>query len=88
MYVKSVQAQCTSIGVVVRGDGWQGTHGLRSAALRYFIDPGSLKVKVSDSRPVGHEFEPSTAEDPPCRGMMHVKSVKSSNILPLVWCGS
>ncbi|GFV05174.1 hypothetical protein TNCV_223871 [Trichonephila clavipes] len=32
----------------------------------------------------GHEFEPNTTKDPPCRGAMHVKSVESSNVLP--WC--
>ncbi|GFV19138.1 hypothetical protein TNCV_3223561 [Trichonephila clavipes] len=42
---------------------------------------GSLVVKVTDSWPACHQFQPSTAEDPPCRGAMHVKSVKSSNIL-------
>ncbi|GFW72598.1 hypothetical protein TNCV_3798261 [Trichonephila clavipes] len=31
----------------------------------------------------GAEFEPGTAEDPPYRKAMHVKSVESSNILPL-----
>ncbi|GFT41769.1 hypothetical protein TNCV_4708241 [Trichonephila clavipes] len=35
-----------------------------------------------------HDFEPSTTKDPPCREAMHVKSVKSSNVLPLMWCGS
>ncbi|GFU22560.1 5'-AMP-activated protein kinase subunit gamma-2 [Trichonephila clavipes] len=35
-----------------------------------------------------HEFEPSDAEDPPCRGAMHVKSVEHSNAYPLVWCGT
>ncbi|GFT51043.1 histone-lysine N-methyltransferase SETMAR [Trichonephila clavipes] len=29
------------------------------------------------------EFEPSTTKDPPCRAVMHVKSVKSSNVIPL-----
>ncbi|GFW90872.1 hypothetical protein TNCV_2418651 [Trichonephila clavipes] len=33
-----------------------------------------------------HEFEPSTTEDPPCRGAMHVKSVESSKSSR--WCGS
>ncbi|GFX17151.1 hypothetical protein TNCV_4266771 [Trichonephila clavipes] len=28
---------------------------------------GSLVVKVADSCPACHEFEPSTAEDPSCR---------------------
>ncbi|GFU93636.1 uncharacterized protein TNCV_3624621 [Trichonephila clavipes] len=32
----------------------------------------------------GSEFEPSTAEDTPYRGAMHVKSVESSKVLPLV----
>ncbi|GFX40666.1 hypothetical protein TNCV_1217891 [Trichonephila clavipes] len=35
---------------------------------------GSLVVKVTDWWSVCHEFQPSTAEDPPCRGTMHVKS--------------
>ncbi|GFS97289.1 hypothetical protein TNCV_1824551 [Trichonephila clavipes] len=30
-----------------------------------------------------HEFEPSTTKDPSCRAAMHVKSVESSNVLPL-----
>ncbi|GFW98961.1 hypothetical protein TNCV_1781801 [Trichonephila clavipes] len=34
-----------------------------------------------------HEFEPSTTKDPPYREAMHVKSVKSSNVLPM-GCGS
>ncbi|GFU57002.1 hypothetical protein TNCV_1778761 [Trichonephila clavipes] len=30
-----------------------------------------------------HEFEPSTTKDPPCKGAMHVRAVKSSNVLQL-----
>ncbi|GFY30238.1 hypothetical protein TNCV_3091451 [Trichonephila clavipes] len=48
----------------------------------------SLVVKVTDSWPAYYDFESSTAEDPPCRGGMHVKSIESPNVLPLVWCGS
>ncbi|GFY00734.1 mariner Mos1 transposase [Trichonephila clavipes] len=44
---------------------------------------GSLVVKAMDSWPACHEFESSTAEDHPCRGAMDVKSVDSSNVLPL-----
>ncbi|GFU77571.1 hypothetical protein TNCV_3499431 [Trichonephila clavipes] len=54
----------------------------------YIIDTegrGSFVVKVTDSWLACHEFEPSTTEDPPCRGAMYVKSVDSSNVLPLVW---
>ncbi|GFV81492.1 hypothetical protein TNCV_52161 [Trichonephila clavipes] len=32
-----------------------------------------------------HEFKPSITKDAPCRGAMHVKSVASSTVLPLVW---
>ncbi|GFT23171.1 hypothetical protein TNCV_1858891 [Trichonephila clavipes] len=46
---------------------------------------GSLVAKVTDSWQACHDFEPSTAEDLPCKGEMHVKSVESSNALPLVW---
>ncbi|GFS99331.1 hypothetical protein TNCV_1601411 [Trichonephila clavipes] len=35
-----------------------------------------------------HEFKPSTTKDPLCRGEMYVKSVESSNVLLLKWCGS
>ncbi|GFV18986.1 hypothetical protein TNCV_4758711 [Trichonephila clavipes] len=46
---------------------------------------GILTVKVTDSWPACHEFEPSTAEDPPCKGAMHVKSGVSLNVYPLIW---
>ncbi|GFV62497.1 uncharacterized protein TNCV_630761 [Trichonephila clavipes] len=49
---------------------------------------GSLVAKVMDSWLACHEFELSAFEDPPCREGLHVKSVESSNVLPLVWCGS
>ncbi|GFV94569.1 hypothetical protein TNCV_3826361 [Trichonephila clavipes] len=45
----------------------------------------SKVVKVSDRGLPCHEFEPSTTKDPPCRGAMHVTSVESSNVLPLMW---
>ncbi|GFU24119.1 hypothetical protein TNCV_2007121 [Trichonephila clavipes] len=32
-----------------------------------------------------HEFEPNTAEDPPCRDAMHVKSVEAQT--SSCWCG-
>ncbi|GFY28248.1 hypothetical protein TNCV_4395821 [Trichonephila clavipes] len=37
----------------------------------------SAPVKVSDRGWPCHEFEPSTTEDPPCRGAIHVESVES-----------
>ncbi|GFU18458.1 hypothetical protein TNCV_3787601 [Trichonephila clavipes] len=37
-----------------------------------FQDDGN----VSDRGLPGHEFEPSTTKDPPCRAAMHVKSVE------------
>ncbi|GFS61238.1 hypothetical protein TNCV_3104851 [Trichonephila clavipes] len=40
-----------------------------------------------DSWPACHEFDPSTAKDPPCRRTMHDISADSSNVLPLVWLG-
>ncbi|GFW73822.1 hypothetical protein TNCV_1542761 [Trichonephila clavipes] len=49
---------------------------------------GSRVVKVSDRGWPCHEFEPSTTKEPPCRGAMHVKSVKKANVLPLMWCGN
>ncbi|GFU49383.1 hypothetical protein TNCV_2161831 [Trichonephila clavipes] len=33
-------------------------------------------VKVTDSWLACHEFEHCTAEDPPCRGTVHVKSIR------------
>ncbi|GFW13640.1 hypothetical protein TNCV_1211061 [Trichonephila clavipes] len=38
-----------------------------------------------DSWPVCHEFEPSTVEDPPCRGAMHVKPFEAQTSSR--WCG-
>ncbi|GFX77681.1 hypothetical protein TNCV_1105981 [Trichonephila clavipes] len=46
---------------------------------------GNRVVKVSDRGWPCHEFEPSTTKDRPCMGALHVKSVESSNVLPLVW---
>ncbi|GFV42200.1 hypothetical protein TNCV_3164311 [Trichonephila clavipes] len=43
----------------------------------------SRVVKVLDRGWPCHEFEPSTTKDPPCRAVVHVKSVESSNALPL-----
>ncbi|GFU56207.1 uncharacterized protein TNCV_712661 [Trichonephila clavipes] len=44
----------------------------------------SRVLKVSDHGWPCHEFESSTTKDPPCRAVMHVKSVVISNVLPLV----
>ncbi|GFW18706.1 retrovirus-related Pol polyprotein from transposon RE1 [Trichonephila clavipes] len=49
---------------------------------------GSLVVKVMHSWSECQEFEPNIAQDPPCKGAMHVKSVESANDLLLEWCGS
>ncbi|GFT91550.1 hypothetical protein TNCV_3903431 [Trichonephila clavipes] len=38
---------------------------------------GSRVVKGSDRRLSGHEFQPSTTKDPPCRAAMHAKPVES-----------
>ncbi|GFW15914.1 hypothetical protein TNCV_4431871 [Trichonephila clavipes] len=35
-----------------------------------------------------HEFQPSTTKDPSYMGELNVKSVESSNVLLLEWCGS
>ncbi|GFU61988.1 hypothetical protein TNCV_4022711 [Trichonephila clavipes] len=48
-------------------------------------DRGSPAVKVSYRGWPCHEFKPSTTKDPPNREKMHVKSVKRSNVVPLVW---
>ncbi|GFT84695.1 hypothetical protein TNCV_2767121 [Trichonephila clavipes] len=45
-------------------------------------DHGSLVVKVTDSWPTCHEFEPSTTEDPSCSGRWTVEAETSSR-----WCG-
>ncbi|GFW29503.1 hypothetical protein TNCV_744451 [Trichonephila clavipes] len=63
------------------GEGAQGPGRIQSGC-------GSRVVKVSDRGWPCHEFEPSTTKVPPCRGAMYVKSVESSNVLLLVWCGS
>ncbi|GFV71068.1 hypothetical protein TNCV_3703901 [Trichonephila clavipes] len=48
-------------------------------------DHSSLVAKVTDSWQACHEFEPSSAEDSPCREAMHLKSVESLNVHRLVW---
>ncbi|GFV58168.1 hypothetical protein TNCV_687751 [Trichonephila clavipes] len=45
---------------------------------------GSLVVKVTDSGPACHEFEPGTAENSPYREAMHFESAECSNVLLLV----
>ncbi|GFW72576.1 hypothetical protein TNCV_3798041 [Trichonephila clavipes] len=57
-------------------------------SLSKWSDHGSLVVKITDSWLMCHKFDPSTVEDPPYRGAMHVKSVEISNVLSLVWCAS
>ncbi|GFV09373.1 hypothetical protein TNCV_1623501 [Trichonephila clavipes] len=34
-----------------------------------------------------HEFEPNTTKDLSCKGEVHVKSIESSNVILLEWCG-
>ncbi|GFU09441.1 hypothetical protein TNCV_5015641 [Trichonephila clavipes] len=43
-----------------------------------------LGVKVTESGLACHMFKPSTVEDPPCKGTMHVKSVESQTSCR--WC--
>ncbi|GFY20699.1 hypothetical protein TNCV_1119331 [Trichonephila clavipes] len=59
-------------------------HGskFRSLSLKAFESADTLNhslvwLWVSDRGLPCHEFEPSTAKDPPCRAAMHVKSVES-----------
>ncbi|GFX54471.1 hypothetical protein TNCV_1586561 [Trichonephila clavipes] len=47
-----------------------------------------LVVKGNGGRGRRVKFEPIPLKDPPCRAAMHVKSAESSNVLPLLWCGS
>ncbi|GFW75451.1 hypothetical protein TNCV_4426351 [Trichonephila clavipes] len=51
----------------------------------FLCSHGTLVVKETDSRLACHEFEPSTAEDPPCRAAMHVKSFEAKTSSR--WCG-
>ncbi|GFV64128.1 hypothetical protein TNCV_1220191 [Trichonephila clavipes] len=44
---------------------------------------GIRVIMVLDHGLPCHEFKLSTTKDPPCRGTLHVKSVESSNVLPL-----
>ncbi|GFU69154.1 integrase catalytic domain-containing protein [Trichonephila clavipes] len=43
-------------------------HSYHSSLVLFCRGRGSLVVKVTDSWPECHEFEPCTAEGPPCRG--------------------
>ncbi|GFU57557.1 hypothetical protein TNCV_3637191 [Trichonephila clavipes] len=44
---------------------------------------GSLDVKVMNSWSACHEFEPSTAEDPPCRGCRCTLNIARLNCPPV-----
>ncbi|GFT31822.1 uncharacterized protein TNCV_2035541 [Trichonephila clavipes] len=57
----------------------------KNANMHYMYDRGHV-VKASDRGWPCHEFEPSTTKDSPCRVAMHVKSVESSSVLPLLCC--
>ncbi|GFV50293.1 hypothetical protein TNCV_622031 [Trichonephila clavipes] len=46
---------------------------------------GSLVVKATDSCRACHKFESNTAEDPPCKSAMQVKSVDAQT--SSCWCG-
>ncbi|GFX99121.1 hypothetical protein TNCV_2493021 [Trichonephila clavipes] len=85
----------TSLGtlIVIVPDSWLSSFELDPSTIedpscRGIYGRGSRVIKVSDPSWSCHEFEPSATKDPPCRAAMHVKSVESSNVLPLVWCGS
>ncbi|GFU83973.1 uncharacterized protein TNCV_560991 [Trichonephila clavipes] len=78
--------------IPIRHQNWMTIPRISKLAQNSFNDGfrvlarhGSLVVKVTDSWPACQEFEPSTAENPPCRGATHIKSVERSNVLPLVW---
>ncbi|GFW97510.1 hypothetical protein TNCV_4991851 [Trichonephila clavipes] len=79
-----------AIGLATRGlehhaEG-ENTKHLYSAA--HSGGRNSPVAKVSDGGRLAYEFESNATKDPPCRGVMHVKSVESSNVLLLVWRGS
>ncbi|GFT46102.1 hypothetical protein TNCV_2812171 [Trichonephila clavipes] len=50
-----------------------------------FSGHGCQVVKVTDSRPACHEFEPSTAEDPPCRERCALNLPRAQTSSR--WCG-
>ncbi|GFU99496.1 hypothetical protein TNCV_4763571 [Trichonephila clavipes] len=49
---------------------------------------GRRVVKVSNRGWPCPEFKPSTTKDSPCSCAMHVKFVESSDVFPLMWCGT
>ncbi|GFT77376.1 hypothetical protein TNCV_1470361 [Trichonephila clavipes] len=51
---------------------------------RIICDLGSLVVQVTDSWSACHEFEPVTAENPPCRRTLSMSRLKRSPV-GLVW---
>ncbi|GFV07231.1 hypothetical protein TNCV_1312291 [Trichonephila clavipes] len=67
-------------------DRWEGVDGLQfvgqANSTHALLDSspvrrGSRVVWVSNRSLPSYEFEPSTTKDPPCRAVMHVKSVES-----------
>ncbi|GFW44667.1 hypothetical protein TNCV_4482121 [Trichonephila clavipes] len=76
-HVKYVEAQTSS--------NWCGRYERVGSSSPIDPDSKSLVVKVTDSYRRVMCSSPSTAENPPCTGAMHLKSAESSNVLPLVW---
>ncbi|GFT81991.1 hypothetical protein TNCV_3909441 [Trichonephila clavipes] len=63
---------------------WSGVE-VRRWGVSSVGDRGSKVAKVTDSWPACNEFQPCTSKDSPSKGAMHIKSVQSSKVLPLVW---
>ncbi|GFS70007.1 hypothetical protein TNCV_747881 [Trichonephila clavipes] len=81
------QQVCVRIFLIL-SNVWQQFFG-RSAFLRQQetdLPPAELwlVVKIMNSWPAYHEFERSTIEDLPYNATMLVKSIESSNVLPLL----
>ncbi|GFU77013.1 hypothetical protein TNCV_4521691 [Trichonephila clavipes] len=88
---REVLAQVSSSSLD-HGSKLRGPSPIGSFVVRLKYNPLSLPVGGRGSRVVKilshgwpcHEFETSTTKDPPCRGAVHVKPVKNSNVFPLV----
>ncbi|GFU16090.1 uncharacterized protein TNCV_1300371 [Trichonephila clavipes] len=63
---------------------WSANCGRQSKLELLLCGRGSLVVKVTNSWPACHVFQPSTVEDPPCWGSMHFETLTRPPV-SVVW---
>ncbi|GFT26545.1 hypothetical protein TNCV_3603921 [Trichonephila clavipes] len=81
MQVEPVKAPTPHVFLVLKFEEWLSVILMLLRCVCLGVR-GSLMFNVTASWLTCHEFEPSAAENLPCRGAVPIKSVESSNVLP------